>query len=144
MGYSAEVALIKLASSMGFLTTPYVFDPEQATAMAEAGADIVVAHMGLTTGGTIGLTEGAKTLDECVEMCQDIVLAVWRVQGDKALVIVHGGPVEGAEEAQYVLERCPGLCGFYGASSVERIPVERAIRGTVEGLKAVGIRAFET
>ncbi|KAF2498222.1 hypothetical protein BU16DRAFT_480983 [Lophium mytilinum] len=146
MSYAAEVSLIALAHGMGFLTTPYVFDAAQAKDMAEAGADVVVAHMGLTTGGTIGLGKegmGAKTLDECVSLCKEILAAVRGVQGESAMVIVHGGPVEGAEEAQYVLERVPGLCGFYGASSVERIPVEKAIRGTVEGLKAVGIRKFE-
>lgn len=110
--------------------------------MAQAGADIVVAHMGLTTGGSIGLKAGAKSLDECVSLCGEIRDAVREVRED-CLVIVHGGPVEGMSEAQYVLDRCPGLCGFYGASSIERLPVEKAIQGTVEGLKTVSIKKFE-
>jgi len=142
MGYAAEVQLVKDAHALGFLTTPYVFDTTQARQMAEAGADIIVAHMGLTTGGTIGLRSGAKSMDQCVELCRDILEAVRSVVGDQAMVIAHGGPIEGEAEAEYVLQRVPGLCGFYGASSIERLPVEKAIKGTVERLKGVAIKQY--
>jgi predicted TIM-barrel enzyme len=138
MGYDAEIQLVRDAHALGFLTSPYVFDATQARAMAEAGADIVVAHMGLTTGGAIGLKTGAKSLDECVALCREIYDAARAVRQD-ALVLVHGGPLEGSEEADYVLKRIPGVAGFYGASSVERLPVEKAIKSTVEGLKGLAV-----
>ena len=140
MSYSAEVDMIAQAHAMGFLTTPYAFNGEEARAMARAGADIVVAHMGLTTGGAIGASRsglGSKTIDDCVELCVEIRDAVREVRGKDCLVLVHGGPVEGAKEAAEVISRVEGLHGFYGASSVERLPVEAAIRGTVEELKGV-------
>lgn len=136
MGYDAEVQLVKDAHALDLLTSPYVFDADQALKMEDAGADMLVAHMGLTTGGSIGLKSGAKSLDECVTLCKEILGAIRK---HETLVLVHGGPIEGAEQAQYVLSRVPGLAGFYGASSVERLPVEKAIQGTVEDLKGLTI-----
>lgn len=125
MGYGLEVECIAAARRMDLLTTPYVFDPDQAVAMAEAGADILVAHMGLTTSGTIG-ARTAKSLDECVVEINAIAEAGRRVRSD-LLVLCHGGPIAEPEDAAYILERCPEVSGFYGASSMERLPAERAI-----------------
>lgn len=125
MGYGLEVECVAAARRLDLLTTPYVFDPEQSRAMTEAGADILVAHMGLTTSGTIG-AQTAKTLDECVAEINAIVEAARGVRGD-VLVLCHGGPIAEPEDAAYVLARCPGVSGFYGASSMERLPAERAI-----------------
>jgi predicted TIM-barrel enzyme len=125
MGFALEVDLIRRAREKDLLTTPYVFTPDEATLMAEAGADIVVAHMGLTTGGAIG-AETAKTLDDCVELATQWSRAAREVRED-VLVIVHGGPVAEPKDAAYVLARAEGLHGFYGASSMERLPVERAL-----------------
>jgi Predicted TIM-barrel enzyme, possibly a dioxygenase len=126
MGYDREVEMIRLARERDLLTTPYVFDERDAVAMAEAGADILVAHMGLTTSGSIG-AQTAKTLDECVALINAIAAAARGVRDD-ILVLCHGGPIAEPEDAAYVLERCPGIHGFYGASSMERLPTERAIR----------------
>ncbi len=125
MGYALEVECIAAARRLDLLTTPYVFDPQQARDMTEAGADILVAHMGLTTSGSIG-AQTAKTLDECVVAINEIEAAARSVRRD-ILVLCHGGPIAEPEDAAYVLERCPGVCGFYGASSMERLPAERAI-----------------
>jgi predicted TIM-barrel enzyme len=136
MSYRLEVELVAAAHALGLLTTPYVFNPEEARWMTEAGADILVAHMGLTVSGTIG-ARTAKTLDECVPLVQAIADAGKSVRGD-CLVLCHGGPIASPEDAQYVLQRCPGVDGFYGASSMERLPAEVAITGQVRaftGLK---------
>lgn len=125
MSYAKEVEMIALAHQMDLLTTPYVFNAEDAAAMARAGADILVAHMGLTTSGSIG-AQTAKSLDECVAEINDIVDAARSVRGD-LLVLCHGGPIAEPEDAAYILERCKGVSGFYGASSMERLPAERAI-----------------
>jgi predicted TIM-barrel enzyme len=125
MGYHLEVECVAAAREYDLLTTPYVFDPQQANDMAEAGADILVAHMGLTTAGTIG-AHTAKTLDECVIEINEIVSAARGVRGD-ILVLCHGGPIAEPDDAAYVLKRCPEVSGFYGASSMERLPAERAI-----------------
>ncbi|HWA98457.1 MAG TPA: phosphoenolpyruvate hydrolase family protein [Pirellulales bacterium] len=124
MSYRLEVELIATAHAMDLLTTPYVFNPQEAVWMTEAGADIIVAHMGLTTSGTIG-AHSALTLDECIPRIHEIVEACRSVRGD-CLVLCHGGPIASPADAKYVLERTP-VDGFYGASSMERLPVETAI-----------------
>ncbi|MGM0395702.1 MAG: phosphoenolpyruvate hydrolase family protein [Bacillota bacterium] len=135
MGYDLEVEMIGKAHELGLLTTPYVFDTEQAKRMAEAGADVIVAHMGLTTKGSIG-AQTALTLDESVKRVQGICDAAKEVNPD-VLVICHGGPIAMPEDARYVLERTIGVSGFFGASSIERIPTEVAIREQVEDFKGI-------
>lgn len=129
MGYGLEVDLIRQAREMNLLTTPYCFNPEESTAMAQAGADIIIAHMGLTTKGTIGATS-AVSLDDSVRRVQAIHDAAKRVRKD-VIVLCHGGPIAEPADAQYILERTTGVSGFYGASSMERLPVEPAIRDRV-------------
>lgn len=124
MSYRLEVECIALARQLEMLTTPYVFNTQEAIWMAEAGADIVVAHMGLTTSGTIG-ARTAKSLDDCVREVCEIAEACQSVRDD-CLILCHGGPIAAPEDAQYVLDRCP-IQGFYGASSMERLPAEVAI-----------------
>jgi predicted TIM-barrel enzyme len=124
MSYRQEVELIAHARQLDLLTTPYVFNPREAVWMAEAGADIIVAHMGLTTRGAIGAIT-ARSLDECVREITAIAEACRAIRND-CLILCHGGPIAEPEDAQYVLERCP-IDGFYGASSMERLPAERAI-----------------
>lgn len=135
MGYGLEVDMIGEAHKLDLLTTPYVFNPAEATAMAQAGADIIVAHMGVTTGGSIGATS-AKSLDTCVEEIEAIAEAARKVRND-IIVICHGGPISMPEDARYVLERSPGCHGFYGASSMERLPAETAIKAQAEAFKAL-------
>lgn len=125
MGYGLEVDMIRAAHELDMLTTPYVFDPEQAKAMAEAGADILVAHMGLTTKGTIG-AKTALTLDDCVKRIEAIIKAGKAVNPD-IMVICHGGPIAEPEDAAYVIERTEGIDGFFGASSIERFAAEKGI-----------------
>lgn len=126
LGYAREVEMIRLAHELDLLTTPYVFSPDDARAMAAAGADILVAHMGLTTSGSIG-AQTAKTLDQCVALIDAIAAAGKDVRPD-ALVLCHGGPIAEPDDAAYILRHCPAVDGFYGASSMERLPTERAIR----------------
>jgi predicted TIM-barrel enzyme len=128
MGYGLEVECVAAAHRLGLLTTPYVFDEDQATAMTEAGADILVAHMGLTTGGAIG-AESALQLADCVPRVNAIAAAARRVRPD-VLILCHGGPIAQPADAQYVLEHCD-IHGFYGASSMERLPTEVAIQQQV-------------
>ncbi len=130
MGYDREVAMIRLAREMELLTTPYVFSVDDARAMTEAGADILVAHMGLTTAGSIG-AKTAKTLDDCVPIIDRMAEAAKAIRPD-ILVLCHGGPIAEPDDANYILERCRGIDGFYGASSMERLPTERAIREQTE------------
>jgi len=130
MGYDREVAMIRLAHQMGMLTTPYVFNPSEAQAMAEAGADILVAHMGLTTKGSIG-AKTAKTLEQCVPLIDAITDAAKAVRDD-VIILCHGGPIAEPEDAQFILENCRAVDGFYGASSMERLPTERAIKEQTE------------
>lgn len=129
MGYGHEVDMIRAAHELGMLTTPYCFNPEEAAAMAAAGADILIPHMGLTTKGTIGAST-AKSLDGCVPLIQAMHDAARRVKPD-ILVLCHGGPIAEPADAQYILDRTEGVVGFYGASSMERLPVEPAIRDRV-------------
>lgn len=125
MGYGLEVEMIASAHALDLLTTPYVFSAEEARAMTAAGADIVVCHMGLTTGGAIG-AETALTLDDCVERINAWADAARGVRED-VIVLCHGGPIAMPQDAEYVLARCPGCHGFYGASSMERLPAEGAL-----------------
>jgi predicted TIM-barrel enzyme len=125
MGFAQEVEMIARARAKDLLTTPYVFAPAEATAMAAAGADILVAHMGLTTGGAIGAAT-ALTLDACVPRIEAIAAAGRSVNPD-LIVLAHGGPIAMPEDARFILGRCPSCNGFYGASSMERLPTESAI-----------------
>ncbi len=125
MGYGLEVEMIRLASEMGMLTTPYAFDPGEGARMAAAGADIVVAHMGLTTSGSIG-AETSLSLEESAERVQAICDAAREVNSE-VIVLCHGGPIAMPADAEYVLSNTDGVNGFYGASSMERLPVETAM-----------------
>ena len=129
MGYGLEVDLIREAHEFGFLTTPYCFNDDEAAAMAKAGCDILIPHMGLTTKGMIGATS-AVTLEESVRRVQSMHDAAKRVNRE-VLVLCHGGPIAEPDDAQYILDRTEGIVGFYGASSMERLPVEPAISGRV-------------
>src|SRR4051812_12378077 len=128
MGYDLEVELIARAHALDLLTTPYVFSEDDARAMAKAGADVVVCHMGLTTGGSIGAGT-ALTLADCVEPINAWAAAGRAVKHD-LLVLCHGGPIAEPEDAQWILSQCPGCHGFYGASSMERLPTEVALTET--------------
>jgi predicted TIM-barrel enzyme len=135
MGYGLEVDMIAEAHKLDLLTTPYVFNPDEAVAMTKAGADIIVAHMGVTTGGAIGAT-AAKSLDQCVAEIEAIAAAARRTRDD-VIVLCHGGPISMPEDAKFILDRAKGCHGFYGASSMERLPVEVAIKAQVEGFKGL-------
>ena len=135
MGYGLEVDMIRMAHELDMLTCPYVFDPEQAKAMAEAGADILVAHMGLTTKGSIG-AETAVTLDDCCEKIRAIIKAGRSVRSD-IMVICHGGPIADPEDAAYVIEHVPEIDGFFGASSIERRASERGMTKQAAAFKAI-------
>ncbi|RWG64940.1 phosphoenolpyruvate hydrolase family protein, partial [Mesorhizobium sp.] len=134
MGFGLEVDMIAEAHKLDLLTTPYVFNPDEARAMTKAGADVVVAHMGVTTGGSIGATS-AKSLDACVEEIDAIADAARSVRKD-VILLCHGGPISMPHDARYILERCEGLHGFYGASSMERLPAEAAIARQTADFKA--------
>jgi len=133
MGYALEVEAIKKAHERDMLTTPYVFSPDDAKAMTEAGADIIVCHMGLTTKGGIG-ARTSKNLDDCVKLIDEWADAARSVRND-VIVLCHGGPIAMPEDAEYVLKRCKNINGFYGASSMERLPVEIAIKEQIEKFK---------
>lgn len=130
MGYDLEVDMIGKAAGQDMLTTPYVFSEDDAIAMTEAGADIIVAHMGLTTGGSIGANT-AKTLESCVPLIDSWAAAARSVRDD-IIVLAHGGPISMPADAQYILRTCVGINGFYGASSMERLPVEVALKEQTE------------
>lgn len=138
MSYSLEVEMIAQAHALDLLTTPYVFNPDEARAMTAAGADIIVAHMGVTTGGAIG-AKAARTLDQCAGEIDAIAAAARAVRSD-VIVLCHGGPIAMPADARYILERVEGCHGFYGASSMERLPVETAIKQQVEEFKALPLR----
>ena len=135
MGYDLEVEMIRKAHELDMLTTPYVFDTEQAKKMAEAGADVIVAHMGLTTKGSIG-AQTALTLDESVKRVQEIADAVRSVNPD-VMVICHGGPIAEPEDAEYVIKNTTGVDGFFGASSIERFAAERGIKEQTAKFKGI-------
>ncbi|PSL03187.1 putative TIM-barrel enzyme [Haloactinopolyspora alba] len=133
MGYDLEVEMVRLAAQRGLLTAPYVFDAQQAEEMAAAGADVLVPHVGLTTKGSIGAST-ALTLDQAAERVQTMRDAAVTVNPE-ILVLCHGGPIAEPDDAQYVLERTEGVVGFFGASSVERLPTELAITAQVAAFK---------
>lgn len=133
MGYIHEVEMIARAHELDLITCPYVFNEEEARAMAKAGADLLIAHMGLTTKGSIG-ARTAITLDQAVDRIQSIQQAAVSIHPE-ILVLCHGGPIAEPEDVQYVLDRTQGVCGFFGASSIERLPTERAITEQVQNLK---------
>ncbi len=135
MGYDKEVEMIGLARQLDLLTCPYVFNESEAEAMAKVGADVIIAHMGLTTKGTIG-AKTAMSLDEAASRVQAIHDAAKKVAPD-VLVICHGGPISEVADAEYILRQCRGIAGFFGASSIERLPTESAITKCVEEFKAI-------
>ena len=135
MGYGHEVEMIRLAHERGLLTAPYVFDVESAEAMTRAGADVLVPHMGLTTKGSIG-AHTAKTLDDCVELIQAMRDAAVAINPD-VIVLCHGGPIAEPDDAEYVLSRTRGVVGFFGASSMERLPTEVALTENMRRFKSV-------
>ena len=142
MGYDREVEMISIARDFDLITTPYVFNPSEAGAMAKAGADIIVAHVGTTLKGTIGV-QSTISLDESVVAIQAMHDAAKEVNPD-VLVICHGGPLADPEDVEYVLERTNGIVGFYGASSMERLPVEIAITENTKRFKNLHIRKGKT
>ncbi len=135
MGFGKEVDMIAEAHKLDLLTTPYVFTVEEALAMVRAGADVLVAHMGLTTKGAIG-AHTAKTLEQSAQEIQAIHDAAKSERSD-ILVICHGGPISEPPDAQYILDHTEGVAGFFGASSIERLPTERSITGQVEAFKSM-------
>ena len=137
MGYDQEVEMIRLAHEKDLVTTPYAFNVDEGERMARAGADVIVVHLGLTTSGTIG-AQTAKTLDDSVRIVQEVRDAVVAVNPE-VIVLCHGGPLAGPEDAQYVLERTKGVHGFYGASSMERLPVETAILENARAFKGLKV-----
>jgi predicted TIM-barrel enzyme len=138
MGYDLEVRMIGEAHRLGFLTCPYVFDPDQARAMMEAGADVLVPHMGLTTSGAIG-AQTALTLEESARRVQAMRDAAVQVRSD-VMVLCHGGPIATPEDAQYIFDHTEGIAGFFGASSIERLSVEPAIEGQARAFKDLRLR----
>ena len=142
MGYKLEVEMIRLAHELDLLTAPYVFDEADARALAQAGADVLVPHMGLTTKGRIG-AQTALTLDESVKRVQAMHDAAKKINPD-VIVLCHGGPIAEPEDAQYVLARTHGVVGFFGASSMERLPTEVAIAQNMRRFKAIQFRSVET
>jgi predicted TIM-barrel enzyme len=141
MGYGLEVEMIRAARELDLLTCPYVFTPDDAHAMTEAGADVLVPHMGLTTSGTIG-AQTARTLDESVELVQAMHDAAVEVDPE-VLVLCHGGPIAEPDDAAYVLERTSGVVGFFGASSMERLPTEVAMTENMKRFKAIPVHVPE-
>lgn len=138
MGYGLEVDMIKAAHEIDLLTTPYCFSPEEAVAMAKAGADIIVAHLGLTTKGSIGAST-AVSLEEAPQKVQEIADTAKSANRD-VLVLCHGGPISEPRDAEFVLHRTTGVHGFYGASSMERLPVEKAITETMKSYKEIKLK----
>ncbi len=138
MGYDLEVEMIGLAAERDLLTAPYVFDIESTIAMTEAGADVLVPHMGLTTAGTIG-AHTSLTLEESAHRVQEMRDAAVKVNPE-VIVLCHGGPIAEPADAAYVLQHTTGVSGFFGASSVERLPTERAIKAQIEDFKSIDIR----
>jgi predicted TIM-barrel enzyme len=135
MSYDKEVEMIRIAREMDLFTSPYVFTPQEARAMVGVGADLIVCHVGLTTAGSIGAAV-AMTLDEACDRVMTLAETVWSLEPDK-LVICHGGPFDEPESVAVALTKLPGIAGFYGASSAERLPTERAIRAQVAAFKSL-------
>jgi predicted TIM-barrel enzyme len=137
MGYGLEVELVRIARGLELLTAPYVFSVDDARAMAAAGADILVPHMGLTTGGFIG-AENARPLDECAAVIQAMQEAAFAVNPE-IIVLCHGGPISQPDDAEYILEHTDGVVGFFGASSMERLPTEIALTENMQRFKAIRV-----
>jgi predicted TIM-barrel enzyme len=137
MGYGLEIDMIREAGAIGLLTCPYVFNEDEAREMAKAGADVLIPHMGLTTKGSIG-AQTALTLDEAARRVQAMHDAAKKVKPD-VLVLCHGGPISEPEDAQYILKHTRGIVGFFGASSIERLPTEVAITGCVRRFKGMAV-----
>jgi predicted TIM-barrel enzyme len=135
MGFGLEIEMIRQARALDLLTCPFVFDPQQAALMAEAGADVIVAHVGLTVGGLIG-APSARNLDDCADHVRAIHGAAVAVN-PAALVLCHGGPMAAPSDVAYVLERVPGVSGYFGGSSTERLPAEVAMTQTMQDFKAI-------
>jgi predicted TIM-barrel enzyme len=135
MGFGLEVDMIAMAHAQDLLTTPYVFNADEAVGMTRVGADIIVAHMGVTTGGTIGATS-ARSLDHCVAEI-DAIAAAARSEREDVILLCHGGPISMPEDAAYILANADRIHGFYGASSAERLPAERAIADQIRAFKAL-------
>ena len=135
MGYALEVQTMRTAAQLDLLTTPYVFSEQNARDMAQAGADIIVCHLGLTTGGTVG-ADTALGLKDCVPLIESWAAAARKVNKD-AIVLCHGGPIATPKDAQFILKSCPGCNGFYGASSMERLPSEIALTDTTRKFKRI-------
>lgn len=138
INFASEVDMVRQAREIDLLTTPYVFDPDQATDMAKAGADIIVPHMGVTTGGTIGATT-SKTLEDSVRLIDECAEAARKIRKE-IIIIAHGGPIATPDDVSFVLEHSEHCNGFYGASSVERLPVETAIKSNIEAFKALKLK----
>ena len=139
MGYGLEVDMIGLAHGLDLLTTPYVFNPDEATAMTRAGADMIVAHMGVTVGGSIGATS-AKALVACAAEVDAIAEAALAVRRD-VIVLCHGGPIAMPQDAEFILQHTRHCHGFYGASSMERLPVEAALTEQTRKFKAIALKS---
>jgi predicted TIM-barrel enzyme len=139
MGFDKEIEAIRLAHELDLFTSPYVFDADQATAMAKVGADQLVAHVGLTVSGSIGAGV-AYSLDDAIDRVMSIAEAGWKVRKD-IIVLCHGGPFDEPDTVGVALARMPGVAGFFGASSIERLPTERAIRSQVEAFKSIRLRS---
>lgn len=135
MDYGKEVEMIRAANEMDLLTAPYVFNVDEAIRMTQAKADIIVAHMGLTTSGTIG-AQTAATLEDCVKRIQDIRDAAVEANPD-VIILCHGGPIASPKDAQFIIENTKGVHGFFGASSLERLPVETAMKEVTQSFKAI-------
>ncbi len=138
MGYALEVDTIRAAAKLDLLTTPYVFSEENARDMAQAGADLIVCHLGLTAGGAVGAQTALK-LNDCVPLVESWAAAARKVRKD-AIVLCHGGPIATPKDARYMLQHCPGCNGFYGASSMERLPTEIALTETTRKFKRINGR----
>lgn len=138
MSYSLEVSMIARANEFNMFTTPYVFSQEDAVNMTKAGADIIVPHMGLTTGGSIG-AETASNLENCVNLINDWAQAAYKIRND-IIVLCHGGPISSPQDAEYILSNCPKCNGFYGASSMERMPTEIALTEQTKKFKSISKR----
>lgn len=139
MGFDKEIEAIRLAHELDLFTSPYVFDADQATAMAKVGADQLVAHVGLTVSGSIGAGV-AYSLDDAIDRVMSIAEAGWKVRKD-IIVLCHGGPFDEPDTVGVALARMPGVAGFFGASSIERLPTERAIRSQVEAFKSIRLKS---
>jgi len=135
MGYDKEVEMIKQAHDLDLLTTPYVFNAQDAEQMTKAGADVLVCHMGLTTSGSIGAKTG-KTLEDCVDLIQQMTDAAKKINPE-IMILCHGGPIAEPKDAQFVLSKTKGIHGFFGASSMERLPVELAITNITKDFKSL-------